>query len=121
MNRKLLAAVLGAGIALGGGALVAVPAWAVPSTTQACSLFANTPQGSISGRGGRSGCSNSATYQVVVRKDLRFQPDITAASASGSGNSAVTARGSCKGSGSYFTETRSSTGNKIQSARVGRC
>ncbi len=122
MNRKLLGAVLSAGVALGGGALVVVPAWAVPSTPQACALFANTPQGSISGRGGRSGCSNPASYEVVVNKDVSFRPDPTAARATGSGNSSVTARGDCRfGRGSYFTETRSSTGNKLQSARVTRC
>lgn len=105
------------------GIAVATPAWSADSRALACGLGANPPTGSISGTGSRSECTGTVTLTVRVRKDLSLQPDITVATKtqSGFGNGSLTATGSCDGSGNYFTETISSSGNSIQSGRVGRC
>lgn len=101
-------------------------AWAGETGTtgaQACGLGANTPTGSISGTGSRTDCSGTVTLTVMVNKDISWWPDSTVAKASrsGFGNGSLTATGSCDGNGSYYTRTESSTGNAIESGRVGRC
>lgn len=108
-----------AAVAVAAGTLAfASPAWA------ACGLGANIPNSGNDGTGSRTDCSGTVTLTVLVNKDVAFQVDPTAGSVtrSGFGVGSLTANGGCQhGSGSYYTETRSSSGNKVQSGRVGRC
>ncbi len=91
-----------------------------------CGLGANTPFTSgnaISGTGSRTGCAGTVTLTVQVRKHRPAWPDkvVAEASRSGFGNSSFAANGKCDGNGTYFTEARSSTGNKLSSGRANRC
>lgn len=117
------------GLALTGGvaatSAVARAAPAVPSSAS-CGLGADNPSssgGTISGTGDRSGCRGTVTLEVQVRKHRTAWPDKVVAETSRTGfsNGSLTARDSCDGNGTYFTEARSSSGNKISSGRVNRC
>jgi len=115
--RKVTGLLLAAGVMAAGLVTLQSPAWA------ACGLGANQPNSYNNGTGSRTDCSGTVTLTVSVNKDV-FGPDLTAGSISqpNFGNGSLTANGSCThGSGSYYTETKSSTGNQIQSGRVGRC
>ncbi|MEU3019863.1 hypothetical protein ABZ635_20995 [Nocardiopsis sp. NPDC007018] len=132
-NRSLRLVVVGAlvaGAALVGGSAASVvwasPADAAPSAASSCGLGADTPTTSgthISGVGSRTGCAGSVTLTVEVRKHRPAWPDAVVAenSRSGFGAGSLRASGGCDGRGTYFTETRSSNGNKLSSARVTRC
>lgn len=84
--------------------------WEVGQTNQALGV-----------RGGREGCSNYATYTVDLRRNRTWLPDESLATATGGGNSTAVAYAGCKGTGTYFGEVRSSTGNKAQGPRLTRC
>lgn len=115
MQKKIVGLLAASAIGVGGLA-IADPAWA------ACGLAATAPNSNINGSGVRSGCSGTVTLTVRVRKDRPFMPDLTVGSNSATvGNATIWANGSCQGSGSYFTEVQSSSGNQLQSGRVGRC
>jgi hypothetical protein len=115
------------------GASAAGTAWAadtprsaVERSAAACGLGAGNPSTSgntISGTGSRTGCGGTVTLTFQVRKHRSAWPDKVVAEAGQSGftNGSVTARGNCDGNGTYFTETRSSSGNKLSSGRVTRC
>ncbi|PDP87205.1 hypothetical protein CQJ94_13505 [Glycomyces fuscus] len=109
-----------AGAAWAGSGAVAAPSAA------ACGLGANAPTtsgNSIHGTGSRTGCGGTVTLTVQVRKHRPAWPDKVVAEAgrSGFGNGSLRADGTCDGNGTYFTETRSSSGNKVSSGRVNRC
>jgi len=117
--RRITGLVVSTALTAAGMVAVASPAWA------ACGLGANNPvsgSGVISGTGSRTDCGGTVTLTVRVRKDV-FGPDINAAEIvrANFSNGSLTASGSCRGNGSYFTETLSSSGNKISSGRVNRC
>lgn len=119
-RRVLVTAVTAAAMTVGGVAFTS-PAWA---DAQACGLGADNPNSNNDGTGSRSGCSGTVTLTVLVNKDVSLLPDPTAGVISRSGflNGSLMANGDCShGRGSYYTETRSSSGNKIQSGRVTRC
>lgn len=92
-----------------------------------CQLNAWTPghnfsTGNAWGQGGRSGCSNATGVTVLLREDKRSMPDRTLAEGYQRGTAIkFTVYGkitkSNKG-GTFYTETRSSTGAQRQSARV---
>ena len=121
-----------AGAVLIGGA-AAGTAWAsspeavsVAHSAAACGLGANNPTTSgsiISGTGSRAGCGGTVTLTVQVRKHRAAWPDKVVAEArrTGFSNGSLKASGGCDGNGTYFTETRSSSGNKLSSGRVNRC
>ncbi|MFD6948966.1 hypothetical protein A6A08_03010 [Nocardiopsis sp. TSRI0078] len=128
--RILAAGVLTAGAVLV-GASAAGTAWAggeaaAERSPAACGLGANSPLTSgttISGTGSRTGCGGTVTLTVQVRKHRPAWPDkvVAEASRSGFGNGTLTTDGKCEGNGTYFTEARSATGNKLSSGRVNRC
>ena len=115
------------------GSSVAGTAWAssqqesaVEHASAACGLGADNPSasgGTISGSGSRAGCGGTVTLTVQVRKHRPAWPDKVVAETSRTGfsNGSLTASGGCDGNGTYFTETRSSSGNKVSSGRVNRC
>ncbi|WP_017604209.1 hypothetical protein [Nocardiopsis alkaliphila] len=121
-----------AGAALIAGA-AAGTAWAssldsasVSHAAAACGLGANNPVTSgstISGTGSRAGCGGTVTLTVQVRKHRAAWPDKVVAEAhrTGFSSGSLRASGGCDGNGTYFTETRSSSGNKLSSGRVNRC
>ncbi|NYH52930.1 MULTISPECIES: hypothetical protein [Nocardiopsis] len=109
-----------AGTAWAGGEAVA------ERSSYLCGLGASTPATSgntISGIGSRTGCGGTVTLTVQVRKHRPAWPDKVVAEASRTGfrNSSFSADGRCDGNGTYFTETRSSSGNKLASGRANRC
>ncbi|WP_285729144.1 hypothetical protein [Nocardiopsis sp. ATB16-24] len=129
LARLLTAGTLAAGVVLV-GASAAGTAWAQGETTTprvaACGLGAGTPTtsgNSISGTGSRTGCGGTVTLTVQVRKHRVAWPDKVVAEAGRThfANGVLRATGKCDGNGTYFTETRSSSGNKISSGRVDRC
>ncbi|GAA1096544.1 hypothetical protein [Nocardiopsis metallicus] len=142
-DRNRSARLAAVGVLVAGGVLVggsaASAAWASPSpapaattaqttTEQAssCGLGANNPSvsgGTISGTGSRTGCGGTVTLTVQVRKHRTAWPDKVVAETSQTGfsNGTLRASGNCDGNGTYFTETRSSSGNKLSSGRVNRC
>lgn len=138
-NRSVRLAAVGvllAGSVLVGGS-AASAAWAsstpvgVASQTgskqaAACSLGANNPtasNGTISGTGSRTGCGGTVTLTVQVRKHRTAWPDKAVAESKQTGfsNGTLRASGNCDGNGTYFTETRSSSGNKLSSGRESLC
>lgn len=143
-SHVISAALLGGAIAVS-GVMVASPAWAdsiadavvapagaaVQSDASdveiaGCYIWANKPYDStgsiIKGRGGRSGCATGVTLTVRIQKHRTWWPDKTIASTSAwMVNGYITASGKCDGKATYFTETLSSSGNKVQSDRATRC
>ena len=133
-DRNRLARIVTAGMLTAGvvlvGASAAGTAWAqseaMTPRVAACGLGAGTPTtsgNSISGIGSRTGCGGTVTLTVQVRKHRVAWPDKVVAEArrthfAGGG---LRASGKCDGNGTYFTETRSSSGNKLSSGRVNRC
>ncbi len=120
--------VLAAGVALVGTSATASAGTgtAVGRAVAACGLGANIPSqygNMISGSGSRTECGGTVTLTVEIRKHRRAWPDLAVAETTRTNFStgSLTARGGCDGMGTYFTETRSSTGNKVSSARVKRC
>jgi hypothetical protein len=113
------------------GASAAGTAWAdgEPATARSssvCGLGANNPAvsgNSISGVGSRTKCGDTVTLTVQVRKHRPAWPDEVVAESSQTGfsNNVLRASGRCDGNGTYFTEARSSSGNKVSSGRVNRC
>jgi hypothetical protein len=122
-RRKFVSAATGLALTLG-AAMTAIVVTAMPSwSATACSLYANKPTGSANGVGGRQGCSGTVTLTVRVRKNRTAQPDQTVGSASktGFGNGSISVNGACSGSGSYHTDTTSSSGNSVRSGDAGLC
>ncbi|MEV2278224.1 hypothetical protein AB0I72_21830 [Nocardiopsis sp. NPDC049922] len=119
------------GVLTAGTVLVGATAWAGTDTAighaaAPCGLGASIPSqygNTVAGTGSRTECGGKVTLTVQVRKHRPAWPDLTVAETTRtdftSGN--LTARGGCEGKGTYFTETRSSTGNKLASGRVNRC
>ncbi|WP_201294701.1 MULTISPECIES: hypothetical protein [unclassified Nocardiopsis] len=113
------------------GSSAAGTAWATGEdaaarSAAACGLGADNPTSSgnsLSGTGTRTGCGGTATLTVQVRRHRTAWPDRVVAESrrSGFGNGSLAAHGKCDGNGVYFTETRSSTGNRVTSGRVNRC
>lgn len=101
--------------------LMASPAAASEMQPMACVLTASVPvgtQANLSGTGSRTGCSNSATIWVRLKKDRSALPDVVLSTVSGTGTNVTrTASAGSVGSGKFYTETQSSTGALIQSAR----
>lgn len=77
--------------------------------------------GSVFVRGGRFDCANFATYNVEMRKVRNFQPDDRLSTVGGSGNGSVVASSACRGAGTYFGQTFSSTGSNYSGARGQFC
>lgn len=110
------------------GLAVASPAVANQAGVLACSLGANPPtagaNGTIVGVGSRLDCGSSrVTLTVRVQKKRTLQTDVTVGSRThalfGNGNMSVIA--GCDGNATYYTETLSSTGNKVKSAERRLC
>ncbi|WP_017587845.1 hypothetical protein [Nocardiopsis ganjiahuensis] len=138
-NRSVRLAAVGvlvAGSVLVGGS-TAGAAWASSSPAAAasrsaseqaaaCSLGADNPtasNGTVSGTGSRAGCGGTVTLTVQVRRHRTAWPDKVVAETSRTGfsNGDLRASGNCDGQGTYFTETRSSSGNKLSSGRTTLC
>ena len=125
--RALAAGAVLVGGSAAGAAWASTPA-ATPDTLSAasCGLGADNPSSSgntISGTGSRANCGGTVTLTVQVRKHRSAWPDKVVAESSQTGfsNGTLRATGRCDGNGTYFTETRSSSGNKLSSGRVNRC
>ncbi|MCY9786877.1 hypothetical protein KIK06_23625 [Nocardiopsis sp. EMB25] len=128
ITRTLAVGVLAVGTALVGASTAASAGTDTVANraAAACGLGAANPGqygNLISGTGSRTECSGTVTLTVEVRKHRRAWPDSSVAETTrtnfSSGN--LTAHGNCEGNGTYFTEIRSSTGNKLSSGRVNRC
>lgn len=120
-TRRMLAGTL-ATTCLATLGLMASPAAASEMQPMACILTASVPSGNktnLSGTGSRTGCSNSATIWVRLKKDRKpLLPDAVLSTVSGTGtNVTKTASAGNVGSGKFYTETQSSTGAIEQSAR----
>ncbi|MGW5876803.1 hypothetical protein ACWFMI_09690 [Nocardiopsis terrae] len=123
--------VLVGGSAAGAAWASSVPAGsAIGNTAErsaaSCGLGADNPtvsNGTITGIGSRTGCGGTVTLTVQVRKHRTAWPDKVVAESSQTGfsNGPLDASGNCDGNGTYFTEARSSSGNKLSSERVNRC
>jgi hypothetical protein len=115
-KQALPAAILTAAVA-GGIGVVASPAWASGDvTTQACVLNASgvsVKNNLLTGTGGRSGCSNTATLKISLYEEIPWWPDDMLASITKSGtNFSETISASCTTlPGNYYVEVTSSTGN----------
>lgn len=98
----------------------ATPAW---SNEQACGLGADPPWGSIAGAGSRDQCSGTVTLTVAIYKVRKAWPDknVGQSQSTNFSNGTLVAYGSCDGAGTYYVKTSSSTGNSIESGRVGLC
>ncbi|MEU6059172.1 hypothetical protein [Streptomyces sp. NPDC047097] len=125
---RSLGALVMAGSMVVAGIAVAGPAAAAPASAAACSLGADAPKagagGTIVGVGSRTGCGTSrVTLTVRVQKKRFLHGDVTVGSRThaqfGNGNMSVVA--GCDGNATYFTETLSSTGNKVKSAERKLC
>jgi hypothetical protein len=115
--RNAALGLLSVGAIAAGGAAMASPAWAAsPGREQACHLSASKPTSAgntLSGVGGRSGCSDTVTYfWVRVYEEIDFLPDAERA-VKGSKylqNGELKATGSCNGRETYYTHTSTATG-----------
>lgn len=72
-------------------------------------------------QGGRENCSNSASFTVEIRKDLRLRPDRVIGSTTGNNNQIVRAFGACTGPAQYYGQVRSSTGSELRGDNSGAC
>lgn len=72
-------------------------------------------------QGGRFDCWNQVGFQVELKKERWWWYDQVLAVAHGYGNGAVVAYHPCAGSGVYYGNTKSSTGNELEGARRGLC
>lgn len=109
---------------LGAGTLAAADSY---STRATCQLLAWTPghdlaKGNAWAQGGRTGCTNTETVTVELRKNVNNAPDIAIASGKQRGTEVKfmvygTISTSDRGK-TFFTRTKSSTGAKRESARI---
>jgi len=116
-----------AAVAVAVASLVLVPASAAHAETPGCAAFAQAPeyifeQNLLWAAGGRNGCSEIADVEVLIREDIPFWPDRTLTSGWGQGlaNPIVRVDAPCSPFGGpikVYTETRTSQGQKVQSAR----
>ncbi|MFJ8712288.1 hypothetical protein ACIRD9_03630 [Streptomyces violaceus] len=133
IKRRILTGTLAA-VAVAG--LATPMAAAAPSSAQAsapqpkvkaCGLYAdNVVQtgNDLSGAGGRRGCAgdDSQTVTVTTYKWVNNGSDVKVGSATQSAaNVDLTARGTCKGKGFYYTYTQDSAGGEKYSPRVEMC
>jgi len=115
--KKLVASLaLGVGM-IGGFVAVSSPAWA------ACGLGVDVPTSSMVTDGSRTDCGGTVTLRVRTAKDVPFSFDPYHQSTYYNfGNGTAKDYGNCNnGAGSYYGWVLSSTGNEIESGRVGRC
>lgn len=98
------------------------------ATALACSLGADRPKpganGSVVGVGSRSGCGSSRVTLTVRVKKKRFgRPDVTVGLRTHArfGNGIMTVIAGCDGNAKYYTETVSSSGNKVKSTARELC
>ena len=117
MKKLLATVVIGAGLAAGAVAFSA-PSWAAT-----CSLGANVPTTGNASWGGRYNCSGTVRLEERFAKDVSFASDpYLYYAVQNFGNGDLGVQGDCRnGAGSYYTWTVSSSGNSLESGRVGRC
>ena len=128
--RKLILGTLLTGTLAVGGLAVTAPAWAADGAGHQCVLYANSPKAprtTISGTGGRTGCSDTVTYfWVRVYKAIPLWPDSEKAVQGRTyvQNIEITPAGQCDGHGEYYTHASTATGtsgDSVESARAQRC
>ncbi len=128
--RKAISALMVGGAVAAGAVAFASPGWATTTTdveAAACILTKYTVthnSGTLTAKGGRSGCSNSATITVQLAEDLRLQPDpIHAKTTRVISNGTVSAQSHCSvtGPGRFYSWVISSTGNSTESAGNALC
>ncbi|MCI9888534.1 hypothetical protein JT358_08685 [Micrococcales bacterium 31B] len=109
--------------ACGNLAVAVAPTAAHAASQNTCRLYANTPTFSgstITSSGGRTGCLNSATATLLVKRDVEWLPDSVLATVSKTGQTFTltgTSGGATTGH-AYYTEVYSSNNSLVQSGRV---
>lgn len=110
----MIAAVVSGGTLLG----------AQSASAAGCTLVAQKPtyaSSTLTGVGGRTGCADSQSTEVVLKKDRNGLPDgVLASSSKNVSNATWSVSKANPGSGDFYIETISATGAKIQSSRLSR-
>lgn len=125
--RQMLGAITVCAIGAAGVGVAVSPALADNlNPDNSCQLTANTPTRTgtvtVNGYGGRGNCANPATVTLRVREDVSgwFDNDLVTSQRTGVTNEYWTVSESGVRGRVYFTETLSSTGASLQSARITR-
>jgi hypothetical protein len=123
---NLFAPILATLCVLAGGAAVASPAWA-RTEAKACALYTGNVTewvGTLSGSGGRSGCTNSTNVAVAMYEEVAWWPDNRLASAKRDNVISVhlPVSAECTGiPGPYYMQTSSSAGSVTEGAHSWHC